>query len=117
MSAIPSAGPMKVITGALYHGAGLKVLKVLHERGVNAAGVQTARGSTIGDPAGRSGLPTQFEKDLLTVVVPAAQADAILELVFEAADIDRTHGAFLYVADLGRSTPYVLDATAGRAAS
>lgn len=99
---------MRQITCILYKGGGLQVLEALHKRGVNAASLHHARGSAIGDPAGRNGIPEIFEKEILTVVVSAEEADEIFDFVFEAAKIDRPHGGFLYMERLQLSVPFVL---------
>jgi|RifCSP13_1_1023834.scaffolds.fasta_scaffold156927_1 nitrogen regulatory protein PII len=98
----------RLITGVLYRGAGLKALRALKARGINAAAIYHARGSSVGDPVQKSGLPLQYEKTILKVVVPPEQCDEILELVVRAAEIDRPTGGFFYVARLSRAMPHHL---------
>lgn len=99
---------VKLITAILYRGGGSKVLKALHGRGINTASMNHARGSSIGDPAGKNGIPVSFEKEIVTVVVPAGEADEVFEMIFHEADLNRPHGGLLYMEDLKRSVPYVL---------
>lgn len=99
----------KFITCILYHKGGTEVLRALHKRGINSVSLHQARGSAIGDPVGRDGLPVSFEKDILTVIVPAEIADEIFEFIFDTAAIDRPYGGFLYMGFLHRSSEYCLE--------
>lgn len=100
--------PALLITAVIYPGAGLGVIKALKARGINAAVLHHARGSSIGDPIQRRGLPLQHEKEILNAVVPPAECDEILQLIFDVADIDRRWGAFLYVRRLARAMRFAL---------
>lgn len=98
----------RLITCVLYRGASRKVLKALQARGINAASMHHARGSSIGDPPKRKGLPIQHEKEVLNVVVAPEECDDVLHLIFRVADIDRRTGGFMYVRRLARAMPYLL---------
>jgi nitrogen regulatory protein PII len=98
----------RLITCVLYRGASRKVLKALTARGLNAASMHHARGSSIGDPVGRRGLPIQHKKEILNVVVAPEECDEVLHLIFRVADIDRPTGGFMYVRRLARAMPYML---------
>lgn len=93
------------ITAVLYRGGSEKVLKVLRRSGVNAAFMCHARGSSVGDHSSQV-----FEKEVLTVLVPARRADKIFALIHDAAKVDRPYGAFLYMTKVTRQTPYLLPA-------
>jgi nitrogen regulatory protein PII len=99
---------MKSITLVTYPGGGMKVARALQARGIATVSVHRARGSAVGDPAGQRGFPNQFEKDMLTVIVDDSIADEVFELVFEAADVNRPYGGFVYMAKLGRGSEYRL---------
>ena len=98
----------KIITCVLYPGGGTKVLEALWNRGVTTGNTSYARGSAMGDPIGKDGIPVQFEKEILTAIVRGSEADEIFELVFEVAEINRPHGGFLYMETLRRSVPHPL---------
>ncbi|MBM3839248.1 MAG: hypothetical protein FJ398_15030 [Verrucomicrobia bacterium] len=98
----------RLITCVLHSQKGIELLKALHRRGLNAAAVHHARGAAIADPAGASGLPVSFEKEIVTVVVPASSAEAIFAFVAQTAEIDRPQGGLLYMERLGKAVPYVL---------
>ncbi len=91
------------ITAVLYRGASGKVLRALRRAGINTAVMCRARGSSVGDPE-----PLVFEKDVLTVLVPASRADRVFDLICGAADVDRPYGAFLTMAKVARRTDYRL---------
>lgn len=97
---------LKLITCILYRGGGDKVLKALYKRGIVTTGHRHARGSAIGDPVGWGGLPKQFEKEILTVLVNKSEAEEIFEFIFNIAEIDRPHGGFLYMENLDKASTY-----------
>jgi nitrogen regulatory protein PII len=105
---IPSLDQMMLITCVLYRGGSSEVMKALHRRGLNSAYLHHARGSAIGDPIGKDGLPNHFEKEIVSVVVPQAQSDEVFEFIFDTAQIDRPHGGFLYMERLRRAGIYTL---------
>ena len=103
-------GDSRVISAYVYSGAALEVVKALHEAGFQAAHFRGARGSAVGDQARLGGVPREFEKDILSVLVPASEVDRVLVLIFEAAKIDRIHGGFLVVERVRRASRFVLPA-------
>jgi hypothetical protein len=97
-----------LITCVLYRGGGIEVLKALRKRGIDTANLHHARGSAIGDPADRTGLPASFAKEIVTVTVDADRADELFEFIFDTAQIDRPHGGFLYMQKIRHLSPYAL---------
>ena len=57
---------------------------------------------------GRSLTSESSQREILSVVVPEARADALFAWLFEAADIDRPHGGILYMQTLAEATAYTL---------
>ncbi|MCU0609494.1 MAG: hypothetical protein MUF22_06995 [Chitinispirillaceae bacterium] len=98
----------RLITCVLYRGGGDGVLKALHQRGLNSATLAKGRGSAIGDPADFRGQATEFEKEILSVMVDAEKTDEVMDFIFETAQIDRPYGGFVYVEKLRRGVPLVL---------
>lgn len=99
----------KLITCILPHGVGHDVLEKLEkEKNILTASVNHARGSGKLTPQEYRGAGEQTEKEILEVVVPAEQADAIFEYLYITADINRPHGGLMYMATLGKATPFVL---------
>jgi hypothetical protein len=99
---------IRLLTCILYKGGGVNVLKALHAQGINRTSLWHARGSAIGDPVGKNGLPTSFEKEIVTAVIPAAQTEEIFDSIFEIADIDRPYGGFFFIEKLKYATAYEL---------
>ena len=109
MATIRILPPQKLITCILPHGIALDVLQRLKdEKGIIEACTNTARGMGKLTPLAHRGLGEQAEKDILTVIVSAAEADEIFEYLFDIARIDRPHGGLIYMAALGHATPFVL---------
>ncbi|OGT82473.1 MAG: hypothetical protein A3H91_14000 [Gammaproteobacteria bacterium RIFCSPLOWO2_02_FULL_61_13] len=101
--------PQKLITCILPHGIALDVLQRLKdEKGIIEASTNTARGMGRLTPLAHRGLGEQAEKDILTVIVSAAEADEIFAWLFGIARIDRPHGGLIYLTALGHATPFVL---------
>ena len=109
MATIRILPPQKFITCILPHGIALDVLQRLKdEKRIIEASTNTARGMGKLTPLAHRGLGEQAEKDILTVIVSAAEADEIFEYLFDIARIDRPHGGLIYMAALGHATPFVL---------
>jgi len=109
MATIRILPPQKLITCILPHGIALDVLQRLKdEKGIIEASTNTARGMGKLTPLAHRGPGEQSEKDILNVIVSAAEADEIFEYLFDIARIDRPHGGLIYMAALGHATPFVL---------
>ena len=109
MTAIRILPPQKRITCILPHGIALDVLQRLKdEKGIIEASMNSARGMGKLTPLAHRGVGEQTEKDILNVIVSAAEADEIFEYLFDIARIDRPHGGLIYMTVLGHATPFVL---------
>ena len=98
----------KVITCVLPKGAGKPLVEAIHNYGVTTANMHFARGSDVGDPIDRSGVPAPIQKEIVTVVVPKADAEKMFDYVIEHGQINRPGGGVVYTADLRKSVPFVL---------
>jgi hypothetical protein len=100
-----SDGPQKLICCIVPRGRGLALLETLRrERGVVAGHVHLARGLGRATPLGRRAFGEAAERDVVSVVVPAEQADAVFELLYFEGGIDQPHGGFVYQRSLDRAT-------------
>ena len=109
MTTIRILPPQKLITCILPHGVALDVLQRLKdEKGIIEASTNTARGMGRLTPLAHRGIGEQSEKDILNVIVSAAEADEIFAWLFDIARIDRPHGGLIYLTALGHATPFVL---------
>ncbi|MNC87934.1 hypothetical protein D3C83_37110 [compost metagenome] len=78
------------------------------EKGIIEASMNTARGMGKLTPLAHRGVGEQAEKDVVNVIVSAAEADEVFAYLFEIARIDRPHGGLIYMTALGHATPFVL---------
>lgn len=109
MATIRILPPQKLITCILPHGVARDVLQRLKdEKGIIEASMNSARGMGKLTPLAHRGVGEQTEKDILNVVVSAAEADEIFEYLYDTARIDRPHGGLIYMTGLGYTTPFVL---------
>lgn len=99
---------MMQITAILYKGGGDKVIRALFEKGITRVNMIHGRGSAIGDPIERDGLPRQFEKEILKVLAEDDQVDEVMQMMFDVAGVDRTHGGFFFVERLTRHSAFTL---------
>lgn len=103
------AVPQKLITAILPSEIDeLRLLKrIRDELGIAAANLNYARGmGHITRDRARAASSTQ--KEILSLVVPEAQADEVFAWLYDAAEIDRPHGGIIYMQSLALATRYAL---------
>lgn len=98
----------RLITSILPKGAGLPLVQALHDYGITTSNLYYARGSDVGDPAGKDGIPEAGLKEIVAVIVPQKDADKMFEFVIEKGNLERPGGGFVYVCELDKSVPFVL---------
>ncbi|HEY5700625.1 MAG TPA: hypothetical protein VIT83_00880 [Gammaproteobacteria bacterium] len=99
----------KLITAIVPAGkAGPVVQKLRAEKSIITANVQHARGLGHLVTETRRGLGAQSEKDVLTVVVSAEEAESIFEYVYFEAGIDGPHGGIVVMSKLHAATAFSL---------
>ena len=99
----------KLITCFLAHGLALDVVqKLKDEKGIIEASVNNARGMGKLNLLAHRGVGEQGEKEILTVIVPADQADELFEYIFDKANINRPHGGLIYMCQLSHVSSFVL---------
>lgn len=79
-------------------------MEKLFARGLTMIDMHHARGSVVGGPTNRKGVPVESEQELITCVVEKSKADEIFALVHELGEVDKPGGGFMYMQDLGRGT-------------
>jgi len=105
------ANTSKLITCILPKGGAMPVLKQLKEElGIVASNINHARGSGRFSPLVDRGVGEQTEKEILSVVVDEAQAEAVFAFIFRAAEIDRPHGGLVFQSALSLATQYHIPA-------
>jgi hypothetical protein len=91
--------PHKTITVIVPQGRGMALLEQLHGRGVLRAALGTARApfTVVRRKRGISRSESfSVEKDVLNVVVPEPEADALFAFLYDAARIGESHGGFMF---------------------
>jgi hypothetical protein len=94
----------KLITAIVLSGRGLELMKLAEEHaGVLSATHHHARGT---DRRGqRPGTLVWIERDVVMVLVEAAQADAVFGLLFEAGDFGVPHQGVIFMEEVCRGHP------------
>lgn len=103
----------KFITVILRQGKGAALLRALHERKVLRAGLGTARAPfffTRKKGGFKKTIHHSVEKDVVTVVVGAEQADEVFGFIYETARIGRSYGGFMFMGALSKAAPFQLPA-------
>ncbi|MBN2301655.1 MAG: hypothetical protein JXN60_03965 [Lentisphaerae bacterium] len=98
----------KIITCIVTTGNGIKLIKALHAKKIISTAFHHARGSSIGDPVDRKGIPLQQEREIVTVIVPSEIADEIFEFLYDTVDMNRRNNGFIYMGSLNRCSAYQL---------
>jgi len=101
----------KLITCILPKGHAMPMLKMLkQERGIVTANINYARGSGRFTPLIYRGAGEQTEKEILSVIVSAEEADELFSYIFFNAEINRPHGGMIYQSALVTATAYQIPA-------
>jgi len=96
-----------MITCIIPMGAALPVVEKLRsEKGIDAANINFARGIGRFQKMQERRLGDNSQKEILSIVVNAQEADEIFHWIFEAAEIDRPHGGIIYMTALTRCSEF-----------
>ena len=101
--------PHKVITCILPKGHSKPLAKTLtRERGLTQVDVHYARGVGRITPLRHRGIGETSEREILSVAVPAEEADELFEYIYRQAGIDRPHGGMMFMHPLLTGTGFTL---------
>ena len=101
--------PHKLITAILPKGRSKDLVKqLIHDRGLKRINVHRARGSGRITPLRHRGVGETTEKEIVTVLVDAEQADETFEFIFFEAEINRPHGGLIFQQPVYASTLFSL---------
>jgi len=96
---------LKLITCIVPEGVAKATIEALSERfSTVAADFHVARGIGKSSSYAQVGMGQQPEKDMLSVIVQADQADEIFEFLFHETRIDRPHGGIIYINALNQAS-------------
>lgn len=99
----------KLISCILPKGVASGVVSRLKEvYGLLASNINNARGVGKITPLAYRDFAGQSEKEILSVVVDAEEADTVFEFIYHEADINRPHGGIMYMHPLARTSKYEL---------
>lgn len=96
------------ITVILYEGGAADVAKLLLDRGITEVFYDSVRGAPLGRASESSGLPEIPKTEQLHAVVAADQADYIMALIYEAAELFKPQRGIVFVNKLLMSTRHKL---------
>ena len=104
-----SASLFKSITCVIPKRTSLEMVERLkNEHGVIRADKHYARGFGAATTRIQKGRPEPVEKDVLTVVVTAEEADTVFDLMYGLAEVDQPHGGFLYMGPVTAASNFAL---------
>ncbi len=98
-----------MITCFLPAGHGKEVLDGLRkQKGLHSAFVHHARGAGVDSRRGENSKPFYVEREIITVLAPAAQADEIFEFIYFAAQLDQPHAGMVLMEKAMRAYQCIL---------
>ena len=96
---LPDDGSHKTLLEALYHEK-----KITRAEVVSCLGMSSLAGANIKPGT----LPDTFMARMVTVVVPASEADTLFEFIYEKAGVGREGGGAVLQTALNTATPFAL---------
>lgn len=103
------SGAARIITCIVALGQGRRLLEMLRrEEDVTSAHLHHARGIGRATRAGRSGVASGTERDVVQAVVDEARAERVFERLYRESGIADAPGALLYEARLDAATHWRL---------
>lgn len=88
---------MMLVTCILYGKGGPDILEALHQKGLNCAYMHHARGEILGSVTDYDGKLQEWENEIITVLAPEGDADAVFTLIYEITQKTRVQDAFLFM--------------------
>ena len=99
----------KAITAILPKGKARSLVdQLVHEHGVDQVNVHHARGMGKLTPHRHRGVGETTEKEVVTVIADADDADELFEFIFFSADINRPHGGLIFMQPTYATTGFSL---------
>ncbi len=99
----------KLITCILPKGIAADVAEALRtDKDIITSNIDNARGAGRLTPTAHRRAGDETEKEILTVIVGAAQAESLFDWLFAQAKINQPHGGIMYMTRLQDCSPYTL---------
>ncbi|MDX8397659.1 MAG: hypothetical protein R8K49_04995 [Mariprofundaceae bacterium] len=103
------AGDFKKITCIVHVGVAKQAMAILYEKfGIVESQFNFARGIGKRSHLATQGWDEHAEKEILSITVPAEQADEIFEHLFFEAKINKPHHGIIYMHSIHKATNYQL---------
>lgn len=96
-----------LITCIVQRGVADRVVRAAREAGAQGATVFFARGTGVRERLGLLGIAVEVEKEVITIVVAAEQANRIFEKMYFAGDLDTPGMGILYMTVLDKAATYI----------
>jgi len=88
----------KLIAAILPKGVALNIVNLLKkEKEIITANIIYARGIGKMTPLKYRGVGEQTEREILSAIVPEERGEEIFEYIYNAAEINKPHGGFIYM--------------------
>ena len=95
------------ITCVVAHGKGEDVVKAARGAGAGGALIHSVRGVGARERLGLLSIAIDAEKDVVTMLVGTDQADMVATVIYEAAELGRPGGGFMYMTPLEAAATYL----------
>lgn len=103
-----NAHTYKSITLITTPGKGMPVVEALYALNIPMVDLYHARGSHIGAPLKKNGMPVEAEQEIVTCVVEGEIANEIFANIYEIAGVDQPGGGFMYMRTLSKCSGLTL---------
>ncbi len=108
MSEIIYLTDVAIITCIVLKNRSDAVLLAARDVGARGAIVHTVQGWGIRERLGAWGVAVETERDVIKFLVSSDQQDLVFEAIYQAADLNATHGrGFMYISPVERAATYV----------
>lgn len=98
---------VKLITCIVQRGLGDIIVKAARDAGAQGATVFFAKGSGVRERLGVLGVAVEVEKEVVNIVVSAAQMEAVFDNVYLVGQMDTPGMGFMYVTPLEKAATYI----------
>jgi nitrogen regulatory protein P-II 1 len=96
-----------LITCVVDNGKGEDVVKAARGAGAGGALIHSSRGIGIRERVGLLGIAMDAEKDVVELMVGSDQAEMVAHTIFNAVELGRPGGGFIYLTPLDAAATYL----------
>jgi nitrogen regulatory protein P-II 1 len=96
-----------LITCVVENGKAEEVVKAARGAGASGALIHSSRGIGIRERVGLLGIAMDAEKDVIELMVGSDQAEMVAHTIFNAVELGRPGGGFIYLTPLDAAATYL----------